>query len=275
MSKRTIYKVHKWFALTVALFFLAWLMSGILMAVPQSWLKALVQTGSAKGSAQAEEIASRPAIPPQADFRDIRISVPQAISALEVKIGREVQVTGIKLARLGTRLAYEITLEDDSRHLVDAGNGAHITVSQAMAEKIASAAAPNAGEIISTALLSRRDYHYWGPLPVYKIVFNDSPGTVVYVSAATGKIEVATSRLSRLHHWVTSFHTFEPLRLISENDSVRVALLLLFAVVGIATVCTGLYIAFPMKSRSSQGARQAVVERDDKKFPGPHGSTVR
>ena len=35
MSGRTRYKVHKWFAVTVGVFFLMWLISGIVMILPR------------------------------------------------------------------------------------------------------------------------------------------------------------------------------------------------------------------------------------------------
>ena len=135
----------------------------------------------------------------------------------------------------------------------------------AMAEKTARARVQNAGEIVDTTLLHRHDYYYWGSLPAYKIVFDDSQRTVVYVSAVTGQIEQTTSRLGRLRHWVESIHTFEPLRLITENDVLRRGLLILVSTVGIGVVVTGFYIALPARRRPSQAKVRATVVPDGEK----------
>ncbi len=268
MSRRTMYRVHKWVALTVAGFLLAWLISGFVMAFPTVWLKKLVQRGAVQAKSPSVEAT------PMADFRDIRISVPEAIAVLEADLGRESHVTGVKVTRFGNGLAYEIARRGGSRHLVDALRGTRIVITQAMAEKMARAAAPNAGGIARTDLLSKRDFYYGGPLPVYKIAFDDGWGTVVYVSAATGKVQ-NWNRLVRFRRWVVSLHGFEPLRLISDNNKIRVGLLLLFALVGIGTVGTGLYLALPVRTRRTQVAQRENVARYGEKEQEIHGSTNR
>ena len=267
-----MHRIHKWIAVTAGAFILTWLISGIVMTIPISWLKRLIQSDSVQEAALGQEIATRGGASSQVDFRDIRISIPQAISAVESDLGQEVRVIGVKVARLATGIAYEIALEDGRQRLVDALTGTRVTITHAMAERIARAAVPNGGEIVNTALLSRRDYHYSGSLPVYKILFGDARRTLVYVSAATGQIE-QSSQFSRTHAWVTSIHTFEPVRLISEHNAIRVGLLVFFSVVGIGAVCTGFYLALPVRLRRSQIAGRAIEAREGKKRRVARGST--
>lgn len=242
MSVITIRRAHKWIAVSVAAFFLAWLASGILMAVPRNWL--------ARGNARntSASAAARP------DFADIRVSIPQALVALEATSGERRRVTGVKVTRFAGTLAYHISLENDESRLIDALTGEPIVVSQALAEELARAASPGAGEPASTRLLAKRDFYYWGAVPVYKVGFADALGTVVYVSAVTAETQ-RWNHLFRVRRWIVSLHGFEPLKLITENETLRVSLLLISAVVGVGAVLTGLTLALPGRSPSSSGAK--------------------
>ncbi len=139
MSSWAIRQVHNWVALTVGVVFLAWLISGIVMSVPTEWWKKLGADGSAQAKTPSVKAAAK------VELRDIRISVPEAIAALEVHLGREAHVTGLKVTRFKKSLTYEITLNDGTHHLVDALTGMPITVTQAVAQKKGRSAAPHAG----------------------------------------------------------------------------------------------------------------------------------
>jgi uncharacterized iron-regulated membrane protein len=272
MSKvnKRIRKLHKWISVTVGAFFLVWLFSGVVMVVPVRWLvniKSLVEGSQTNRLSSSGKALLVPSLPTQPDFESIEITIPQAIVALEAELGHEVQVSQIAATRIGEGLAYEITLEDGNRHLVDAVSGARIQITQATAEQMAQAGAKDGGRLAGTVLLHKRDYFYWGPLPVYKVSFDDSPRTVAYVSPVTGRIEQTTSRLGRLHQSVTSIHTFHPLRLITEKDAVRKGLLILISAVGVGTGITGYYLALPVRRRSSKTFDRTSVTADNEELP--------
>jgi uncharacterized iron-regulated membrane protein len=270
--KKTVRKLHKWASVTVGVFILAWLITGIVLVVPLRWMvsiKDMIYGNEPETPVRSETASATGSALAQLDFRGITITVPQAISVLEEELGQEVQVDSVTAARFGQGLAYEITLRDSSRHMVDALSGTRTKVTQAMAEQTARASVNNARPPVSVDLMHRRDYHYWGSLPVHRVSFDDSQRTVVYVSAVTGHIEQTTSRLSRLHHWVTSIHTFQPLRLAIERDAVRKGLLIVIAMVGIGVVVTGFYLALPVRRRSPQALKRTLtsVAAGDEELP--------
>ncbi len=241
-------KIHKWLAISVGAFMLAWLISGILMAIPTSLLEGTMQTGRQQAASSL------------VDFKKLQISIPQAIAALEMELGQNIQATGVRAMRFGNGPVYEITLSDGGMRLVDALSGAPITITQAMAEEVGRSLVPKNAQILATTLMSQRDYYYWGRLPVYKIAFDDEPQTVVYVTAATGQTQ-HTTRLGRLRRVVVSFHEFQPLRLISESNVLRVGLLILCSVVGIGAVGAGFFLAVPVRPRPSRAMRRATLAR--------------
>ena len=65
MSKRKIYKVHKWVAVTVGVFFLMWLISGIVMILPNRVYR---------------PVPGRKLAP--VDYRDVTVSPAEALATL-------------------------------------------------------------------------------------------------------------------------------------------------------------------------------------------------
>lgn len=226
-------RIHKWFAVTAGAFILAWFVSGLVMLLSPLFIG-------------AGQNIRREGIPPLR-FKEVRVSVPQAIAALEDKIRGEVTVNSVQIREVKDILAYEISLGNGSSYLVDAQSGELFTVSRELAEEIARDHFSGDGKIASTILLTGRDYHYLGRLPVYKIRFDDDQSTWIYVSAATGRVEGRSNRSSRLLRLVTEIHFFEPIRMITGNSKVQKGLLLIFTVGGIGVVGTGFYLALSRK----------------------------
>ena len=227
--------VHKWLAVTVSAFFLAWLISGLAMILPAAW-------PAPRGSTPATND------PRRVDFRAVQISVPRAIATAAAELGPEIPATHVEVVEILGRPVYKVTFPGDRARLVDALSGAAVTITPSMAEAIARVAAPAGAAIIAREKLDIRDFHYWGPLRALKIVFDDTQATVVYVSIPTGQLQ-AMNRLGRLRRWIGSLHQLEPLRFVTASEAVRVGLLLLSSLGGIAAVGTGLYLALPTRSR--------------------------
>ena len=242
-------KIHKWASIGIGVFLLIWLISGIFYVIPVSVLERIdhwimggkqVQTMETRS-----ELANIEFIPVGVGYRDLSVSIPEAISILETSVGHTVQVTGCLVHRLSDTLVYEIILEDGSRHLIDAIKGKSTKITEAEIKENAIAAAPPGSHIVKMTYLTKRPYAYWGPIPVYRFIFDDVSRTYVYVSPITGQIKLRNKGWNRLREWMLSLHKFEFLMLIWEREAFRKGVLLILSLVGLAVVITGFYIALP------------------------------
>ena len=116
-----------------------------------------------------------------------------------------------------------------------------------LAEQIARDDFPSRARVLQIERADRHSFDYpWGPLPAYRIVFDDAQATVFYVSTSDGTVQ-RSDRSSRIRRAITSLHTFEPLKLITKRDAVRRGLLVLLSVVGVGVAGTGYYLALPRR----------------------------
>jgi hypothetical protein len=157
-------------------------------------------------------------------------------------------VTLVTLRQIRDRIFYEIRLKDGGPHLVDARSGELFTFSQGMAQEIALASYGGKGKLAQTGIMASHNFYYRGPLPAYKFVFEDNEGTVIYVNPLTGAVEEST-RLGRVHRWITSLHDFEPLAFVVKSERVRVGMIIALSLLAFGVVGTGYFLAMPKGSR--------------------------
>jgi len=244
-------KIHKWASIGIGVFLIVWLVSGIVAVLPSFILERIdhrmmggkqVHTAETQSElVQIESVAGEP------DYRNLSLSIPEAISILETNLGHAVQVTTCTTYRLSNTLVYDMTLKDGKRYLIDAIEGVPTTVTEAQIKENAKAAAPPGSHIVDMTYLNRRPYAYWGPIPIYRLIFNDASRTYVYVSPITGQVEVKNKGWNRLREWMLSLHKFEFLLLIWEREAFRKGVMLILSLVGLGVVVTGFYIALPVK----------------------------
>lgn len=249
MIKMSIRRVHKWFAVGASLVLLAWVVSGIVMVMPYQWLTRLVgATPAASSAAGGSDVA--------ADYRDFQVSIPGAIAALDERLGARAEVRSIRIMMFQGRPVYEIIVASGSAHLIDGMTGAPIEVDRQLAEQLARGAVPEPGRIATVAQIDQRDFHYWGTVPAYKVVFDDPSGYVVYVSESG--VVTRTSRWGRIHRWITSVHELEPVRLLFSSNRLRVVALMFFSVLSLFVVVSGVYLALPARWRFRRVAARRI-----------------
>ncbi len=232
--RKTIYKVHKWIAATVGVFFLMWLISGIVMILPNRFYAPVLQR-----------------TPPPLNFREITVSPAEAVANLAKALGSYPEVSSVGLKRIRDTVVYHITMKPSGSHLIDARSGQVFTITPKIAEQIARDDFPSHGRVLQIDLVTRHTFAYpWGSLPAYRVVFNDDRATVSHVSMSDGTVR-RSDRLSRIKAAIKGMHTFEPVKLITERDAVRKGLLLLLAVVGIGAAGTGYYLAMLSQAASA------------------------
>lgn len=224
---RFIFKSHKWLAVAVGLLTLLWFVSGIVMATPASWFGAPqpIPVGEADG----------------ASFRDVAVTVPQAIDAVERTVGHSVDVSSVGFRRTSGLLLYEISTKQDGTHLVDALRGELFVVDPAVVQGLVMRAMPGVHSSEPATLIREHDRDYrFGPLPAWRVPLKDPNETIFYVATSTGEMR-ATNRGGRLRGLIAGLHTFNFLHGAMSNRGVRVTLILT-SVVGTLMSLFGLAI---------------------------------
>jgi hypothetical protein len=226
---RFIYKTHKWLAVGVGLFTLIWFASGVVMVMPKNFLgKGSVADGSAVARTGP-------------GYKEIRLSIPQAIAAAEAAAGKPAEVTGVSLRRVNGRLAYEINTAKSGTHLIDALDGTPIQVTQEFARQMAEQALGGRAKAREISLLQNytMDYMY-GELPAYRVAMDDEAATQVYIGKTTGAIRWSDWK-GRLRAFISGSHSFDFLLPIMANKWIRVALAFL-SFVGVCMTMFGTWI---------------------------------
>lgn len=231
--RRTMYKVHKWLAVTVGVFFLVWLISGIVMILPPLL----------PGPAQTRT---------PLNFQEITVSPGEAVAGLAKVLGKLPRVDSVSVKRIRDTLVYHIIVKSGDSHLIDARSGEVFTITPEIAEQIARDYVPAEARIVQIQHVNSYNYAYqWGPLPAHRIVFDNDRSTAYYVSSRDGTVR-HSDRETRIRGAITSLHTFQPLKLITRRAAVRKGLLLLLSVLGIMVAGTGYYLALPRRRPSQQ-----------------------
>ena len=252
---RLIRKTHKWISVGFGVFFVIWLITGIVYVFPQSILikidRWFVGGRQVKAIETKSNLANNKFVPTQITFKDIQISIPEAISILETELDSTIKVVSCSVYKTSERFLYEIALEDGKSYLVDAIEGKPTKITQLEIINNALAEAPSGSNIVEMALLKERPYAYaeGGPIPVYRFIFDDVARTHVYISPDTAKVALKNVGWFRFIEWMLCLHRFDFVTLLLKRDIFRRGVLIIISLIGLAVVMTGCYLALPAKIR--------------------------
>ncbi|MBI3661802.1 MAG: PepSY domain-containing protein [Acidobacteria bacterium] len=208
---RFVYKTHKWLAAGVGLLTLLWFASGIVMVLPKNML-----------GGPAADPAGNSAGP---DYKGIVMTIPQAITAAEAAAGGNMVTTSVDLRRIEGRLYYQISTAKSGTHLIDAQSGARLEITEEYAKQMAARLAGGRGPAQESGLVRRYGIEYpYGPLPAYRVAFDDPAATIVYVSPNTGEM-LSSDRKGRIRAFIMGTHTFEFLKPLLAKRGTRIALI--------------------------------------------------
>jgi hypothetical protein len=139
---------------------------------------------------------------------------------------------------------YHIELEGGNSHLIDGRSGQEEKITEQRAIAIARTKLPSNVGVSKTEVLTEHTAEYsWGPLPVYRVVFDDRHATVVFVSTLNGA-ERSVNRLNRIQDFVEGLHTFRTVDLVTDSESVRKGLVVVFSLIGVGAAGSGYYLAW-------------------------------
>lgn len=221
--KPFFYKWHKWFAVAAGLLTLIWFGSAVVMMLPNPLFGSKL---SPRDTAEA------------LDFRQAKVTVPEAIAALEATTGQPARITGVSLRRFRGRLLYSLSTVEGKSHLIDAVSGEHFVITEQVARDIALSALSGSASLGPATRIEKFDRDYpLGPLPAYRFQVNDGAGTTIYVGIQNGEVR-STDRLGRIRGFLAGTHTLDFLRPMLPHRSIKLTMLV-FSLVGVGMTLLG------------------------------------
>jgi hypothetical protein len=231
MNRSQLRTVHRWVFTATGIFILIWLLSGLLMALPDYWFGNVVKWPDK----------------PRVDYHKAVVSPAAAIARLEAGAAGAVEVTNLNLRQISGHLLYSITLADDGEQLVDAMTGEHFRFSPELAESMIRENFNIDAPLAEIEQLTEHSTLYpWGNLPVYRLVFGDSPSTSYFVVQNNLKL-YRSSPVTKLRAAITSLHAFEPVNLLTSDKRIRNWLLIGISTIALAGAITGVLLTLPRR----------------------------
>lgn len=217
-------KIHRVMAVSVGFLFLLWIVSGVVMVMPQLSVPSLAPV--------------RVIFQPET-LRGLSLSPVDAMRAVNRVSQKAVEVTNVQLRPIAGAMVYEISTGNGESYLIDAYTGEMVTVTEQMAQAIAHAMMVDGVHIKSSTLVSAYGADYTsGPLPVYRFEMSDPHGSVVYVSTHDGASRY-TNRWIRIRQALEGLHSFDPVEWATGSSLLRKGLLLLGSLIGGVVALTG------------------------------------
>ena len=244
MDARTYRKIHRWLGLVVGIQLLLWTVGGLFFS--------LNPIAKVRGETEAPE--------PQPLEFDAPPASPAAALTELVRLHARAEIQTVALRPHLDAAVYEITfVADGEPHwaLANATTGElRSTVDQGEAEVIARQAyaldTPIADVTLVTEAPSGSEYRE-RPLPAYRISFDDSLGTRLYISVERGVVTARRNDRWRLFDFLWMLHIMD----YQNRDNFNTLLLQAVSALGLVTVLSG-FVLFSVTSprlRRIVGAR--------------------
>jgi uncharacterized iron-regulated membrane protein len=213
-------RAHKWIALVVGVQALLWMLSGLYMTSIS--IDVIHGDHLAHGKAKPLEPAAT------------RVG-------LDTLAARYPEMSGLRLKRLLDREVYEIR-QGDKATLVDVGTGRAISpLGQEMANRIAVSLYQGKGDIRSSELITRAPQEVaTRPVPMWRVEFDDSSETTLYISPATGELLAKRHDLWRWFDFLWMLHIMD----YDERSDVNNTLLRVAASIGLVFALSGVWLLF-------------------------------
>ena len=212
-------KLHKWIGLVIALQFLLWMGSGVVMSLLDA------------SKVQGKEFRIKPPAPP-----------PWPRDALDPSAVLAKSSEGVSSVTSGWLLDRPVyVLQGDKRSwLVGAADGRPFAIDAALAGAIARASYSGKGQAGSARLLAYSLEARAHKEPVWRVDFDDADETAVYVSARSGKVLEHRNSTWRLFDFFWMLHIMD----YSERTDFNNPLLVSSAIGGLWMALSGVWLLF-------------------------------
>ncbi len=240
--RRTMRKLHEWIGIGVGVLFAIWLVSGIVMVLPF-------------GDRAAYEGPYGPT-----EYTQASVSPAAAVQAAASTSDTEALATAVRLKRFDDGLVYIVTLAEGGNRMIDVATGLPVEITSDMAERLAIAEFGTDAPVAEVRLMTEREAAYaFGPLPAWRVAFDDARSSVSYVALSDGSIRRA-DRITRLRGAIVGAHTFDFLAVLKLGGAQATLILILTSVISMVAVATGYYLFIDKTVRNRQRRRQAPPE---------------
>ena len=213
--------VHKWIGVVVGIQVLLWIAGGLVMsAFPIELVRGETQTATIEPT------------PIEAD--EFSIDLRSAIASAG-------PVSALKTLRVAGRLYLQAERIDRPAILIDTRDGHMIDrVDEATAREVADLDFTGDGKIVAAALTSEVSTEFRGALPVWRIRFDDTRETTIYVSPATGQVIARRNDIWRLYDFFWMLHIMDYKERVNFNH----ALLIGASALALGLAATGFWLLF-------------------------------
>jgi hypothetical protein len=230
MNRRILGKLHRWIFIFMGVFIVAWLVSGILMAMPPYWFG-------------PTNFYKNPAI----DFRTAALSPADAIDRLDMPGIGSSDIKRVELRQVRDELLYSVKLADGNTHLVSARDGAPFSFSEGLVVDIIRTAFKVDSPVQEVTRMMEHDMTYpWGSLPAWRIRFAYNPSHAYLLEESSLKV-FRSSHATRIRSAITSLHEFTPVNLITSDKWVRKGLLIGIGSISLLGALIGVLLTLPRK----------------------------
>lgn len=211
---------HKWLALIVGVQVLFWVASGLFFAIfPIEQVRS------------EHRIAQRGAAPLAAPMQDVSTLLPEA----------------------PTRVTYERAASGEAVAVAEFAEGRPILIdlqdwrvvsplSEEAAAQIAQAYVAGSPRVRERTLVTEETPEYRGPLPAWRIAFDDGEGLAVYVAADTARVTARRSDLWRVYDALWALHIMD----WRDHENFNSGLLILTSFTALIVVIMG-FVLFPYR----------------------------
>ncbi|HEU4852906.1 MAG TPA: 2Fe-2S iron-sulfur cluster-binding protein [Telluria sp.] len=212
-------KIHKWVGIIIAIQFVLWMASGVIMS--------LLDAGKVAG-------------------REFRIKPPtgmawptNAVAVDEVVAKSTEPVMTIASGWLNDTPVYRVA-NNDAAWIVNANDGSRVVLDAALVTRIAQASYSGNGSPATPRLLNYTLETRKHKEPVWRVDFSDADETSVYVSAKTGNVLEHRNSTWRLFDFFWMLHIMD----YAERENFNNKLLVTSAIAGLSMALTGVWLLF-------------------------------
>jgi uncharacterized iron-regulated membrane protein len=235
---RLLYKVHRWGGVALALFMTIWIVSGLVIVYASGTMPS-----------RAQKLAHAETLSPEAGWLSLGEAWQRSADAR--KSNGDASIADARLLRIAGEPHWLVEDDRGRRYAVSAIDGHLQSFSGQQAQRIAqqwlsseSAAPLPAVSYVETIDSTSSLRNYTDLKPFHRVAVDDGAGTELLISATSGEVLQAASRVDRglylVGNWI---HFFRPLDAIGAGEYRRDVLIWAVAVAVVATV-TGLVIGW-------------------------------
>lgn len=234
MNINQVRKLHKWIFVFMGIFMLAWVVSGIVMILPQPWFGAITRFDRS-----------------EADYTLAVLPPSEAVARVERQGLTAQGIRGVSLRTVDGRILYEVALENGTPRLIDAQSGEPFSFTPELAERLVRRNFEITATLLESSRLTEHDTTYpAGHLPVSRVRFDDDPQISYFVQESNLRI-FRSSALSRVRSAVVSLHNLGPVEMLTGSHDLRHNMLIATGFLSLIGTIAGLILTLPRRKTES------------------------